>query len=291
MWVLLFNPSSGGGKGGKIATDVKEYLLSLNLEVLEVSGSDYENAQFKFKECIAQRNSEITTVAVVGGDGMVHLAIQELAGTAIPMALIPAGTGNDFARALNLNLKDPVENLKAYLQQQPTFVDLGKVNHRFFADILSTGFDSIVNERANRMRFITGRMKYNIAILLVLSTFKPKSYRFRIDAVDFTTEAMLIAVSNGQSYGGGMKVTPDAQIDDGVFDVMILGPVSKIEFLKVFPKVFSGSHINHPAVKIMRGSVVTIEAEAIAYADGERMGELPVTAQIAPAALRTWRNP
>ena len=291
MWVLLFNPSSGGGKGRRIAKSVKEHLLSVNLEVKEVSGSDYEDARFKFKEFIAHHNSEVTAVAVVGGDGMVHLAIQELAGSAIPMALFPAGTGNDFARALNLNLKDPIANLRSYLQQPPIFVDLGKVNGRFFADILSTGFDSIVNERANRMRFITGRMKYNIAILLVLSTFKPKSYRFRIDAIDFTTKAMLIAVSNGQSYGGGMKVTPDARIDDGLFDVMILGPVSKIEFLKVFPKVFSGSHIDHPAVKIVRGSTVTIEAEAIAYADGERMGELPVTAQIAPATLRTWRNP
>ena len=291
MWVLLFNPSSGGGKGRRIAKSVKEHLLSVNLEVKEVSGSDYEDARFKFKEFIAHHNSEVTAVAVVGGDGMVHLAIQELAGSAIPMALFPAGTGNDFARALNLNLKDPIANLRSYLQQPPIFVDLGKVNGRFFADILSTGFDSIVNERANRMRFITGRMKYNIAILLVLSTFKPKSYRFRIDAIDFTTKAMLIAVSNGQSYGGGMKVTPDARIDDGLFDVMILGPVSKIEFLKVFPKVFSGSHIDHPAVKIIRGSTVTIEAEAIAYADGERMGELPVTAHIAPATLRTWRNP
>jgi diacylglycerol kinase (ATP) len=101
---------------------------------------------------------------------------------------------------------------------------------------------------------------------------------------------MLIAVSNGQSYGGGMKVTPDARIDDGIFDVMILGPVSTFEFLKVFPKVFSGDHVKHPAVKIMRGKKVTIEANAVAYADGERIGELPITAEIVPDALLTWRN-
>lgn len=290
MWVVLFNPSSGGGKGRRIATQVKDYLASQNLEIHEVSGPDYESARINFKKVLDQHSERIKAVVVVGGDGMVHLAIQELANSAVPMALIPAGTGNDFARALKLDLKNPISNLKHYLDTSPVAVDLGKVKGRFFADILSTGFDSIVNERANRMRLLKGRMKYNIAIILVLSTFRPKSYRFRVDAIDFTTEAMLIAVSNGQSYGGGMKVTPGARIDDGLFDVMILGPVSKFEFLRVFPKVFSGSHTSHPAVKIMRGSSVTIESEAIAYADGERMGELPVTAEIAPSALLTWRN-
>ena len=291
MWVVLFNPSSGGGKGRRIATQVVEYLHSENLNVLEVFGADYDEASINFTEVIKRHSSEIKAVVVVGGDGMVHLAIQELAGSEIPMALIPAGTGNDFARALNLDLKNPLSNLTVYLRTAPVAVDLGRAKNRFFADILSTGFDSIVNERANRLRYVKGRMKYNIAIFLVLSTFKPKSYRFRVDAIDFTTKAMLIAVSNGQSYGGGMKVTPDAQIDDGVFDVMILGPVSKFEFLKVFPKVFSGAHTNHPAVKILRGRSVTIESNAIAYADGERIGDLPVTAQVVPAALVTWRNP
>lgn len=101
---------------------------------------------------------------------------------------------------------------------------------------------------------------------------------------------MLIAVSNGQSYGGGMKVTPDARIDDGLFDIMILGPVSKLEFLKVFPKVFSGQHVKHPAVKMIRGKKVTIESKAVAYADGERIGALPITAEIISGALMAWRN-
>ena len=290
MWVLLFNPSSGGGKGRQVASQVSNLLHSENHEVIEVVGVDFEDAQRKFNTIINEHRSQIDAVAVVGGDGMINLAIQKLAHSPIPLALIPAGTGNDFARSLNLDLENPAENLKTYFSTSPVYVDLGRAKGRFFADILSTGFDSIVNERANRMKFIQGRMKYNIAIILELSTFKPKSYRFRIDGVEFTTEAMLIAISNGQSYGGGMKVTPDAQLDDGLFDVMILGPVSKIEFLRVFPKVFSGSHTKHPAVKILRGTTITIEADAIAYADGERMGELPVTAEIVPSSLLTWRN-
>jgi len=290
MWLLLFNPTSGGGKGRRYAEQSLTLMRERGHEVMEISGFDFRDAEAKFKAAVSAYRDQIKAVIVVGGDGMVHMAIQQLAGSNIPMGLVAAGTGNDFARALNLNLRDPLSSLELMLNNDPVKVDLGKVNDRFFADILSTGFDSVVNERANRMRWIKGRMKYNIAILLVLSTFKPKSYRFRVDDIEFTTEAMLIAVSNGQSYGGGMKVTPEARIDDGLFDVMLLGPVSKLEFLKVFPKVFSGAHINHPAVKIIRGQKVTIDSHAVAYADGERIGELPITAEISAGTLTTWRN-
>lgn len=290
MWLLLFNPTSGGGKGRRYAEQSLSLMRQRGHEVVEISGLDFRDAEAKFKDAVSAHRDQIKAVIVVGGDGMVHMAIQQLAGSNIPMGLVPAGTGNDFARALNLNLSEPLSSLKLMLNSDPVKVDLGKVNDRFFADILSTGFDSVVNERANRMRWIKGRMKYNIAILLVLSTFKPKSYQFRVDGIEFTTEAMLIAVSNGQSYGGGMKVTPDARIDDGLFDVMLLGPVSKLEFLKVFPKVFSGAHIDHPAVNIMRGQKVAIDSHAVAYADGERIGELPITAEISSGTLLTWRN-
>ena len=290
MWVLLFNPTSGGGKGGHLASKASEILRSQGRNVIEVSGANYEEAQKQFQTVIKEHASVIEAAVVIGGDGMVHMAIQELAGSNIPMALVPAGTGNDFARSLELDLDNPLKILEICRKRKPVSVDLGKVNGRYFAEILSTGFDSIVNERANRLSFIRGRMKYNLAILLVLSTFKPREYRFRVDSIEFDAKAMLIAVSNGQSYGGGMKVTPNAKIDDGVFDVMILGPVSKIEFLKVFPKVFTGAHLDHPAVKIIRGKNITIESDAIAYADGERIGKLPVTAAVAPSALMTWRN-
>lgn len=290
MWVLLFNPTSGGGKGKSYAEQSLALLRDRGIEVLEISGHSFQAAEERFAEAIAIHKRLIEVVVVVGGDGMVHMAIQQLAESKIPMVLVPAGTGNDFARALNLNLNQPLSALEFSLISNPVSVDLGKVNDRFFADILSTGFDSVVNERANRLRWIRGRMKYNIAILLVLSTFRPLTYRFRVDEIEFTTKAMLIAVSNGQSYGGGMKVTPNALLDDGLFDVMILGPVSRFEFLKVFPKVFSGTHVDHPAVKIMRGKKISIDSSAVAYADGERIGPLPISAKIVPGALMTWRN-
>ncbi len=284
MYLLLCNPTSGGGKGEQLKNLVMEELASQNVQFLDVSGSSFESATVNLKNAVGNLN--VDGVIAVGGDGIVHLAIQILAKTSIPLLLIPAGTGNDFARVLQLNLKDPLENLRR-MKNDPTDIDLGLVDGRYFAEILSTGFDSIVNERANRIRF-NGRWKYNLAMLLELPIFEPREYIFEIDGHSFKTRAMLIAIANGCSYGGGMKVCPDARIDDGMFDIMILRPVSKYEFLKVFPKVYKGTHINHPKIEILQGKKVTITADAISYADGERIGELPLNAKIEPRALKVW---
>ena len=127
-----------------------------------------------------------------------------------------------------------------------------------------------------------------MAIALELPRFAPIEYEITTDNRTFTTKAMLIAIGNGRSYGGGMLVCPQARLDDGLFDVMILKPVSKLEFLKVFPKVFSGSHITHPAVEIFRTQKIELNADAIAYADGERIGPAPVSAQCIADAGLTW---
>jgi diacylglycerol kinase (ATP) len=162
------------------------------------------------------------------------------------------------------------------------------VDSEWFAAILSTGFDSVVNEKANAMVWPRGPQRYNVAMALELPRFTPIEYQITTDTRTFTTEAMLIAIANGRSYGGGMLVCPHAKLHDGLFDVMILRPVSKIEFLKVFPRVFSGSHITHPAVEIFRTKKITLAADAIAYADGERIGPAPVSAECIAGAGLTW---
>lgn len=285
MFLLLANPTSGAGQGRNVIADVIKELKAREISFLDISGSSYESAVLNLRSSLKRTNPE--AVIVVGGDGMVHLAIQELAGTEVPLILIPAGTGNDFARTMNLDLDLPVASLSYALTHQPTSVDLGRVNGMYFAEILSTGFDSMVNERANRMR-IRSKIKYDLAMLLELPVFEPLEYEISVDGRQVTTPAMLIAVANGISYGGGMKICPNSDIQDGLFDLMILEPVSKIEFLKVFPKVFKGTHITHPKVRILQGKKITINSKAIAYADGERIGPLPITAEIAPGALRTW---
>ncbi len=283
--LLLANPTSGGGKGAKLKDKVIAQLTLLDKEFIDISGTSYESALVNLRE--SKKRHQGGVVIVIGGDGMVHLAIQELASSNFAMLLIPAGTGNDFARSAGLSIDKPLDALDLGLREPAQRVDLGRVNDRFFAEILSTGFDSLVNERANRIHWQSKR-KYDFAMLLELPFFKPLEYQIELDSRKFVTEAMLIAVANGTSYGGGMKVCPDASLTDGFFDVMILEPVSKFEFLRVFPKVFKGTHITHPRVRIERARSVNISASAVAYADGERIGPLPIKAEIAPNSLLTW---
>jgi diacylglycerol kinase (ATP) len=234
------------------------------------------------------RNPDCSGVIAVGGDGLLHLVLQKITPAQVPLAVIPAGTGNDFVRTLGWSLEDIDAILGAVLSKKPSSVDLGLVDGEWFAAILSTGFDSIVNEKANTMSWPKGPMKYNAAIAIELPRFKPHHYEIVLDDRTISTQAMLIAVSNGRSYGGGMLVCPQADVSDGYFDVMVLHPVSKLEFIKVFPRVFKGTHITHPAVEIVRSKSVKISADAVAYADGERIGQLPVSAQCIPGALMTW---
>jgi diacylglycerol kinase (ATP) len=190
---------------------------------------------------------------------------------------------------LGWSLNDVTSQLDRITSTAPQPIDLGNVDSEWFAAILSTGFDSVVNERANLLAWPKGPQRYNVAIALELPRFAPIEYEISTDTKTFSTKAMLIAVGNGRSYGGGMLVCPQAHMNDGLFDVMILEPVSKIEFLKVFPRVYSGSHITHPRVTTFRTKKISISADAIAYADGERIGSAPISAECVAGAGLTWK--
>jgi diacylglycerol kinase (ATP) len=228
-------------------------------------------------------------VIAVGGDGLAHLVLQVCVPLHIPFAVVPAGTGNDFVRTLGWSLDDIGPLLERVTTTEPSPIDLGNVDSEWFGAILSTGFDSVVNERANKLSWPKGPQRYNLAIALELPRFTPIEYEITCDSKSFTTKAMLVAVGNGKSYGGGMNICPQAQLHDGLFDVVILEPVSKVEFIKVFPTVYSGAHITHPKVKSLRAKKVTITAKAIAYADGERIGPAPISAECVKDAGLTWK--
>jgi diacylglycerol kinase (ATP) len=287
MWALVINPVAGQGRGASVGTHVAGYLNSHGIKyeiIIGRNGIDQADSLQRFLD----RNPDCSGVMAVGGDGLLHLVLQKITPAQVPLAMIPAGTGNDFVRTLGWSIDDVDAILQAVLSTKPSSVDLGLVDGEWFAAILSTGFDSIVNEKANAMSWPKGPMKYNAAIAIVLPRFKPHHYEIVLDDRTISTQAMLIAVSNGRSYGGGMLVCPQADVSDGYFDVMVLHPVSKLEFIKVFPRVFKGTHITHPAVEIVRSKSVKITADAVAYADGERIGRLPVSAQCIPGALMTW---
>jgi diacylglycerol kinase (ATP) len=287
MWALVINPVAGQGKGTTVGTYVAGWLTQRKIPYTIITGSSSVPLGDHLSQFI-EKFPDTPGVIAVGGDGLLHNVLQRLVSAQIPLAIIPAGTGNDFVRTLGWQLDSWDLQLQAITTQESTTVDLGLVDGEWFGAILSTGFDSVVNEKANTMAWPKGPMKYNAAIAIELPRFKPRHYEISLDDRTISTEAMLIAVANGRSYGGGMLVCPNANITDGLFDVMVLHPVSTIEFMKVFPRVFAGSHISHPAVEIVRSRNVTIEAKAVAYADGERIGQLPITAECISGALKTW---
>ncbi|QGN57294.1 diacylglycerol kinase family protein [Nostocoides sp. HKS02] len=291
---LVVNPTSGKNRGMSLGIEVAQRLRAAGHEVLELSDESYAAARDRALGAIAQG---LDVLAVVGGDGMVHLGVNLAAESAVTLAIIGAGTGNDVARGLGLPVHDPVRAADLVTTGVPRVIDA--VRHtdqhgerHWYAGVLGAGFDSVVNERANTWPWPKGQMRYNLAVLRELPLFRPIPYVVTVDGERHETKAMLVVVANGPSYGGGMRVAPDARFDDGLADVVILHEVSTLEFLKVFPKVFKGAHVDHPAVEILRGREVRLEAAGIvAYADGERFGPLPLTLETVPGAVTVLAPP
>jgi diacylglycerol kinase (ATP) len=286
MWAIAINPTAGHGKGATVGEKVIRYFADKNLNYQVFSGQTVQELKSRLETFLDSQKCE--GVISVGGDGLAHLILQLAVPRHIPFAVMPAGTGNDIVRSLGWSLTEIDCHLDRVTSVPAQPIDLGNVDGEWFAAILSTGFDSVVNERANSLSWPKGPQRYNVAIALELPQFKPLTYEITLDTHTVTTEAMLIAIGNGRSYGGGMYVCPQAQMHDGLFDVMVLEPVSKIEFLKVFPKVYSGSHISHPKVKVLRSQRVRLAADAIAYADGERIGAAPISVECIRDAGLTW---
>jgi diacylglycerol kinase (ATP) len=284
---VLVNPTAGKGRAAGIVAAVTERLRATGSNVAILVGTDAADAQKLARQAIADG---VDALVALGGDGMVHLALNVVAGTSTPLGIIPAGTGNDLAHTLGLPAKDPVAAasvLATRLAEGGRPMDAVRAGDKWFGCVLGAGFDSRVNDRANRMTWPRGRMRYNLAILAELRVFKPLPFVLELDGERWETEAMLVAVGNAKSYGAGMKVTPDAEVDDGLVDVQVLGPVSKPEFLKTFPKVFKGTHVSHPAVTIRRARVVSLSSpDVTAYADGEYLADLPITCETVAGAVR-----
>lgn len=287
---LVVNPTAGGSRATRIGRDVAADLRDRAIDYVDLSGGTGAEAVAQVRAAV--QADAIDRLVVVGGDGMVNLAVNALAGTAVPLVIVPAGTGNDTAAALGVPFGDPGRALDLMLTGATHTIDAARVTgpageECWFVGVLAGGFDAIVNERANAMTWPRGSARYTLAAMRELPVFRPIPYRISIDGTSYDGGAMLVAVANSTSYGGGMKVVPGAAVDDGLLDVLILGPLSTTTFVRVFPKVFSGRHITHPAVRVVRGRHVELEAPGIvAYADGERIGPLPRTIEVVPGAMR-----
>ncbi|MCX4785646.1 MULTISPECIES: diacylglycerol kinase [unclassified Streptomyces] len=286
---LFVNPTAGRGRGARAAQPAASALRDAGFSVRTVLGEDAADALRRAREAVAGGTGALIAV---GGDGMMSLALHAVAGTETPLGVVAVGTGNDFARALGVPIRDPAAAgrlaARALKGGAVREIDLGRVGERWFGSVLASGFDSRVNDRGNRMRWVGGRFKYDLAILAELAAFKPIPYRIRLDGGPVREiEATLIAVGNGSTYGGGMRICADAVMDDGLFDVTVVGDCSRTTLLKVFPRVYKGTHLGHPKVTSHRVSSIELAAAGVtAYADGEQLGALPLTATCVPGAAR-----
>ncbi|MEW5657988.1 diacylglycerol kinase [Streptomyces cinereoruber] len=306
---LFVNPTAGRGRGAQAARPALDALRDAGLSVRTVLGHDAADALRRAREAVADGTGALVAV---GGDGMVSLALEIVAGTPVPLGIIAAGTGNDFARTLGLPVRDPAAAARVAAgilkDTGGRAVDLGRVTSggtaatgtsaagtatagagaRWYATVLASGFDSRVNDRGNRMRLPAGRFKYDLAILAELAAFRPVPYRLTLDGGRIVeVDATLVAVGNGTSYGGGMRICADARTDDGLLDVTVVGDCDRTTLLKVFPRVYKGTHLDHPEVTTYRTHTLALDApDTTGYADGEPLGPLPLAVECVPAALR-----
>jgi diacylglycerol kinase (ATP) len=259
-------------------------------DVIELDAAEHESIPLAFGAALAL---EPDAIVAVGGDGTVNAAANAITGTDVPIGIVPAGSGNDLARALGLPVGDldaSLAQLLVSLQMTPRTIDLGRAGDgpgALFASVLSAGFDAIVNERADRLRFPTGPARYGVSVFIELAMLQPRAYRLWLDDELHETDAVLVAVANGGYLGGGMRIAPGASLDDGLFDVVVVRPLSRLAFVRAFPRVYRGEHLSDPRVSVLRARRVRIEAaDIVAYADGEPIAPLPLDVEIVPQALR-----
>ncbi|WP_020141363.1 diacylglycerol kinase [Streptomyces sp. 351MFTsu5.1] len=285
---LFVNPTAGRGRGARAARPAASALRAAGFSVRTVLG---ENAPDALARARAAVKDGTGALVAVGGDGMANLALQAVAGTRTPFGLVAVGTGNDLARTLGLPVRDPAAAARliaeALKDSRLNDIDLGRVGDQWFGTVLASGLDSRVNDRGNRTRWPLGRFKYDLALLAELAAFRPVPYRITLDDGEVReVEATLVAVGNGSSYGGGMRMCPGADLTDGLFDVTVVGDCTRTTLLRVFPSVYRGTHVEHPKVSVVRAAKVEIAApDVTGYADGEPLGPLPLTAHCVRAAV------
>jgi diacylglycerol kinase (ATP) len=248
------------------------------------------------RESVAEAvESAPTGIVACGGDGTVHLVLQGAASRSTALAIIPAGTGNDVARSLGIARKDHDQVARVIarsaLAGRIRAIDLTRLEHGsrhvWSLGVTSTGLDSAVNERANRTRRFNGTTRYVLALLAEMRSFRTYEYVVTVDGERMDGPATLIAIGNGSSYGGGMLICPSASMTDGILDITWVDRASRTTILRVFPRIFSGSHVKHPAVRVLHGRTITVEAKGpVVYADGERIGDLPIVATAVAGGLR-----
>ena len=283
-WTVIVNPAAGRGRTRKLLPQLE---AAARTSGAELHVSPEPGAPTKIALSAAEIGNDLVAC---GGDGLVTEVAGVAADTGRRLAIVPTGAGNDFARVLGYDTKRPLDAFAALGDGHDRVVDLGRVNGRWYTCVTASGFDAEANRWANTVQKLSGTTLYVAAVLRTIAVYKPHPFRLTVDGVHHEFRAWLVAVGNGPAYAGGMRIAPDARLDDGLLDVTVVGEMSKPELLYNFPKVFKGRHTSHPKVQTLRGTTVALESldDSIpleVYADGERVGPLPGTMEAVRNAL------
>lgn len=286
---LLVNPSAGRGRALGLVARVGGTLRNAGLQVRTLLSRDYAEAELMAAEAVREG---VDILAVMGGDGMMHLGANAVArqhrhgvGRTV-LGLIPAGTGNDLCRGVGLDPDEPMAAAEVIASGVSRRIDLVKVNDRYVGAVLATGFDALVNARTNAMSWPKGNARYLVATLAELRVFAPLRYRLVVDGVVRELDAMLVAIGNTTSYGGGMRICPDADPADGLLDVTIIHPVSRAKLLQLLPQMHSGRFARDPCVERLQAREIAVEgAGLVGYGDGELIASAPMQVSVVAAAV------
>ena len=286
---LVVNPSSGKGRALELLPAVAGILRDGGHHLQVLLSRDFDEARAMGTAAVADG---VDVLAVMGGDGMMHLGVNACAvahasgDRRTTLGLVPAGTGNDLCRGLEMDPKDAEAGARVIAQGQSRSMDLIRVGDRFVATVLATGFDAMVNRRANELTWPRGSSRYTLATLAELRVFSPLRYRLTLDGEVREQRAMLVAVGNTAAYGGGMQICPDADPFDGRLDVTIIHPVGRFTLLRLLPEMFSGRFVRDPCVEQLRVREITVEGPGlVGFGDGEMIAAAPLTACVVPQAL------
>lgn len=290
MWLIVINRSSGRGNVDRKLRRFTELCKQNNVSYEIVDKDSAAETSKALKERISA--GEVETLIAFGGDGIVSLCLQLVAKSSVAFCVVPTGTGNDFARSIGTYKKSIHKIFQAIFSDKPISMDIAVADNftekRYFVQVLSSGFDASVNERANAIKAPIGKLKYTIAMLLKLPRFKSIEFEVLIDSQKLNINSMLMVVANGSSYGGGMKILPNASFQDGKLDLLYVDPVSKFTLLSIFPLVFKGWHLKHPAVHVVSAESIELRGVTNAYADGEFVSHLPLKISVIQNGLQAW---
>lgn len=274
-YLFIVNPVAGKGNGSKIIPIIKEvmdtYKYTYEIKITEKIG----DAKLFAEEA---KTKNFSIIVSVGGDGTLHEVVNGMVGGPQKLGVIPAGTGNDFARTLNIpfNLREALEILA---KKKSIPVDIGRLNGKHFVNFCSIGLDALIAQEANKIKkYFSSTYSYVIGVIKALGKFKSLKVDLIIDGIKYNEEIMLIAVCNGAYYGGGMKIAPHAEVFDGQFDICVVRKMSKLKLLFLFPTIFKGEHVKYKEVKMYRGKGVQIFSteNMNVNADGEIIDNRPI---------------